>query len=158
MSNWHWHLLSLYQFLSRALLVDEFAHYKILANDSKNVRLTGMSQRRINKVGMVGWNPLHDILHPTIESVGAYDYFREDVFYEQDVNCHLPINPKFYVVEPYPDSGNLIRQVDEQNAKEHCYRLNNTYPEDPLPAADNIGFCMKMIYSYILFKINFKLG
>lgn len=117
----------------------------MLFQDSQNLKVSAMSERRIDKSGLFGWNPVYDILHPTENTIGASDYFREDVYADTDINCHAPLQDDMYVVEPYPDSGETIKQLQVAVGieGEHCYRLNDTDPAEdpPPPPADNIDYC-----------------
>ncbi|ODM90150.1 Ferric-chelate reductase 1 [Orchesella cincta] len=136
-----------------------------------NARLSAMSERRIPKTGVFGWNPIYPILHTTTETVGAWDHFREDV--SGDIDCHVALLPKYYTEEPYPDSGEKFRAIVKKDAvappatgptdptikepepflvlpgdgreKQHCYRLRlDKSPfviPVPAPKKETIEFC-----------------
>lgn len=129
-------------------MVDDFETIKMPMQDSDNSRLGGMSERPMTKEGVFGWNPVYTILHPSRNTIGGWDYFR-DVFTKNDVNCHQPISAAHYTEEPYPTSGQKIRKVNSGNvaAKEHCYRLDDKF--QPNPPLENINFCNEILFSLL---------
>ncbi|CAL8099093.1 unnamed protein product [Orchesella dallaii] len=157
----------------RALVVDDFTKLTMYGvggtSGDLNVRLSGMAERRIPKTGMFGWNPVYPIIHPTLQTVGAWDHFREDV--SSDIDCHVELSEQYYTIEPYPDSGEAIRPIIKKDAtapptpppsvsnpdpfdglpgdgreKQHCYRLRLdkapfVLPPKPIPPKETIDFC-----------------